>query len=156
MLSLSECTSISEKIFSDPDTLDASRFRPEYFTRTRNFPFKSVLKYLISLRKGSINHNLRKNHRFDFLLWWNFAVLILPLRTLDLSRSIGTTARFIFWIISWIILFLSSSVAKNTALANLLLSVPIKLFTLVWYWYLLLLCKRSSLINRINASIFQL
>lgn len=37
MLSLSECTSISEKIFSDQDTLDASRFRPEYFTRTRKF-----------------------------------------------------------------------------------------------------------------------
>ena len=63
MLSLSECTSISEKIFSDPDTLDASRFRPEYFTRTRNFPFKSVLKYLISLRKGSAQNTL--NDFFD-------------------------------------------------------------------------------------------
>ena len=42
MLSLSEGTSISEKIFSDQDTLDASRFRPEYFTRTRKFG--SVIK----------------------------------------------------------------------------------------------------------------
>mgnify|MGYP002624606717 CR=1 FL=1 len=63
MLSLSECTSISKKTFLEPDTLNASRFKPEYFTRNRKFPFQSVLKYLISLRKGSAQHTL--NDFFD-------------------------------------------------------------------------------------------
>ena len=58
MLSLLECTNISEKIFLDPKTLEECRLKPQFFTRNRELPFPRVLKYLISFRKGTTQNAL--------------------------------------------------------------------------------------------------
>ena len=58
MLSLIECTNISEKVFLDPKTLEECRLKPQFFTRNRELPFPRVLKYLISFRKGTTQNAL--------------------------------------------------------------------------------------------------
>ena len=58
MLSLIECTNISEKVFLDPKTLEEFRLKPQFFTRNRELPFPRVLKYLISFRKGTTQNAL--------------------------------------------------------------------------------------------------
>ena len=68
MLTLLLATMITQTILEDYDTLDESRFRPEYFTRNRKMPFCKLLRYLLSMYKTStqaaLNKFLRKEDLF--------------------------------------------------------------------------------------------
>ena len=56
---------ISQTILNDFETLNESRFKPEYFTRSRKMPFNKLLHFLLSMYKTStqaaLNCFLRKD-----------------------------------------------------------------------------------------------
>lgn len=53
MLTLALAIAISASIVRAASTLNESRLKPEYFTRTRKMPFERLLKYLLSMHKSS-------------------------------------------------------------------------------------------------------
>ena len=56
---------ITQTILEDYETFDESRFRPEYFTRSRKMPFCKLLRFLLSMYKTSTQATLNKFLRKD-------------------------------------------------------------------------------------------
>jgi len=65
VLTLLLATVITQTILEDYETLDESRFRPEYFTRSRKMPFCKLLRFLLSMYKTSTQAALNKFLRKD-------------------------------------------------------------------------------------------
>ena len=65
MLTLLLATVITQTILEDYETLDESRFRPEYFTRSRKMPFCKLLRFPLSMYKTSTQAALNKFLRKD-------------------------------------------------------------------------------------------